>query len=443
MTYLERLRAQHGEIRSRITAKLDEVAKADRDLTEDELRSVREDRVKADALAEEIEQVHASELRAAKVAGLAPIEAPKADADNDGDQHRSRVHTQDRDPGHYRSTSEGGQHSFFSDLYRSRQGDERASRRLTEHNRALSVGSGAGNTIASGGIVPPKWLSDMYLPLSRQGRVLAAQATPLELGDDPRPVVLPRQTAGTDSVVGDQAEGQAVNGADAFDTTTETLTPTAVAGKQTVTRQLVDSATPAVDQLIYTDLISVYNSQIEKKVANALVTAAGAPAVTFALEADFAAVSATTGVAASNAVIDAQTDVWESIFQPAELIAVSPRRWGALRKLVDLQGRPIVTRYDAAGARGRADGAAVNGLVGEWEGLPVFATTALGTTGYPNDLLVSRVSDAILAESNLMQFRFEEVQGPEDIVLGIWRYAGVLVRRGGAGTKKIEVTQAA
>jgi HK97 family phage major capsid protein len=439
--YLDRLTGQHEEIRVRIETLQGLSVTEERDLTEDELRSVTEDSAKAKVLEERITEAHEAETRAAAVSALAPI-PPQVRA-------TGNASATDRDPGHYRTMAEGGTNSFFGDMYRAQYlRNTESQTRLDEHSRALSVGAGSGNTQASGGIVPPKWLTDLYLPLSRQNRIAANLVTHLDLGNDPRPLVLPKQTAGTDAVVGATGEGQAVTSTDAFNTATETLTPAAISGEQVVTRQLVDSSTPGVDQLIAADLLAVYDAQIEALVCAAFVAAATADTAAFAHDTAGAVAAgwwnyapAGSGPAGVNALIDAQTAVWQRRFKPATGIVVNPRRFGAIRKLVDLQGRPLLTPYSPQNNVGTND-QSVNGAAGELEGLPVYVTTGLGTTAYPESHIVGVLSDTILAESDLMQFRFEEVQGPGKIVLGVWRYAGVLVRQSGNGYSKVVVSAA-
>lgn len=440
--YLDRLTGQHEEIRARIETLHALSVSEDRELTEDELRSVTEDSEKAKILAGRITEAHEDATRSAAVAALAPVASPT--------QTRSSSTTaDDRDPGHYRSIEDGGDQSFFGDMFRSRFNyDEGATRRLQEHSRAqLGTSTAGGSTAGNTGVIPPKWMTDLYLPLSRQARVLASQVTPLSLGNDPRPIVLPLQTAGTDSEVVAQTEGTAVTGDAQFQTNTETLTPNAIAGKQIVTRQLLDSTTPAIDALIVNDLQSVYDKAIEVLVCNALVTASSA-AVTFAtnqLSTSPAVGDFTFDADAIDAVSTANVAVWEGIFESASLIAVSPSRYAAYRKLRDGNGRPFLSTngYGPVNTSGLLNPNATNGLSGEIEGLPVFQTTGLGLSGvYPNYVLVLKASDAILAESDAMQFRFEEVQGPQNIVLGLWRYAGVVVRRAGAGVKSVKITAA-
>jgi HK97 family phage major capsid protein len=442
--YLDRLRAQHEELVNKSEEAQNRAVAEDRDLTEEENRSLAVDAEKAKGLAAQITDLHEQEVRAAAVAALAPI-APRP---------TSGTSANDRDPGHYRSTEEGGQNSFFGDMYRSQYThDSSAQRRLDEHMRAgetvLGVNAVSTKGIAgNAGIIPPKFLTDLYLPLSRQNRVVANLVTHLDLGNDARPMVLPLQTAGTDSVVGTPAdEFTSPTNTPVFQTSTETLTPGIVSGQQIVSRLLLDSSTPGVDVLIATDLLSVYDSQIETKVNAALVAAATANTVTFATDHSGGTASANWNYVAAgvinstNAVIDTTADVWSGVFSAPQGIAMNPQRYAAYRKLTDLQGRPLLTPYGPQNSVGNSGGDNLNGPVGELEGLPVYVTTGLGTAIGDTQVL-GLFKDAILAESNLLQFRFEEVKGPNDIVLGIWRYAGVLVRRGGRGVGKIVVTAA-
>jgi hypothetical protein len=119
-----------------------------RDLTEDELRSVKDQSETAKNLATQIEDLTEVENRNRKVAEMATAAEPT-------EQNRALgITAQERDPGHYRKN---GEHSFFGDLHRAKTlGDERAEGRLVEHNRALSTGS------QGVGIVPPKWMTDEF-----------------------------------------------------------------------------------------------------------------------------------------------------------------------------------------------------------------------------------------------------------------------------------------
>lgn len=403
-----------------------------RALSEQESTLVRDQNTTAQKLFEEIEELTKIEQRNRKMEELAGDMLTNEERVRSLGGGTSNTSAKDRDPGHYRSAVDGGQHSFFSDLYRSKVNkDEVSAQRLTEHMRALDTG---GEGV---GIVPPKWLTDEFETLARQGRRIANAVRNIPLGDDPRPITLPRQTAGTDAVVAEQVnENDPVGGTDAWDSDVHVVSPKPTAGKQTVSRQMIDMSTPAVDLLIYGDLIEVYDDKVESKVASAIVTAAGAALGTFANEAAF---DASNGGAAYDAAIDLQIAVRQARKRPADLMWMSVRRYGEHLKLKDSTGRPLVPG-DSGGAM-NVMGVGEVAVDGRFAGLGIIASDGFGTTAYPESYGVMKASDTVLFESNFLRFRFEEVAGPESIVLGIWGYTGVIVRQtpGAVGTQSKSV----
>lgn len=420
--YLVRLREQHDALRSSIEGLQTRAAEGNRDLTEEELRSVTEQATTLKNVAEQIESLTEVETRSRKVGEL----AAQLDAGGHSteqklgvEQHRGRFTTQDRDPGHYRSEKEGGEHSFFGDHFRAHVlNDQDAKARLEGHMRAV-VQSPNGT-----GIVPPKWLTDEYDPLARQARMVADRVRRIPLGTDPRPLVLPKQTAGTDQNIAAQTTEGTNNGAwgtDRFSTDKDTLTPVTYAAYQDVSRQLLNASTPVVDALIMGDLRGAWDTKVESLVCEAILAGgtATAPAA-FATEAAFAA-----DAAAIDAVIDAQTAVAEDLRGQADLAIMNFRRFGAFRKLKDSSNRPLmpVSRYNPQ----NSTGALGNALIGDIEGVDVYATAGV-PTGYPEEFAVLRSNAVILGESDLFDFSYEQVAGPSAIRMGIWGYAGILIR---------------
>lgn len=438
--YLDKKREQYEQLRTGIEAVQTRAVEEDRDLTEDELRSITESGEKAKTLFTQIETLTEQEVRHQKVAETVAKIAPtvsKQDDDvddqKDGDTKTRSVgttRTKDRDPGHYRSIKDGGTNSFIADLYRSKvDNDEAAMQRLAEHTRALATG-GAGS-----GIVPPKWLVEEYAELARQGRQVANSVRHITL-DDPRVMTLPKQTAGTDSEVTEQVnEGDPVEDDDAFDTDVDNVTPKPTAGKQIVTRQMIDSTSPAIDQLIYGDLIAAYNTKIEAKVCAALLAAAGGAVVTMATEAAF-----DTNQAGIDAVVDTAIAVRSARKKPANFIASNVRRYGEFLKMKDTTGRPLMPD-DSAGPMNVAGIGAVH-VDGRLKALGYLPTDGI-SDAYPESTLVYRGQDTILFEGATMRFRYEEIEGPEKIHLGIWAYTAVLVRYAGSSVKRFVVTAAA
>lgn len=438
--YLVALRAKYTKIEAEIGAVRAAAVDGDnvRDLTDAELETVRAKGVELDKLYADIESATKEQERAdAFAAGVArvTVEGAKDDAGtrNGEENVAGNAVTRERDPGFYRSEKEGGTHSFFGDLYRSQVNrDHTATERLEQHTRANTVSS------AGTGIVTPKWLLDEYTALQRQGRYAANVVRQIALGRDPRVMTLPKQTGGTDAVVANVTEGNAVAGTDAFTTGTDTVTPVTKAGKQTVTRQLLDSSTPGVDMLIMSDLIGAYNKQIEALVCSTMVTAAGGTTATFATDATAWQVAG----AAIDALVDGQVKVRQNRKAAADIALMDIRRYGQYLKLKDSTGRPLIQRMPNGM---NVFGVGTVPVDGEVEGLAVIATDGLGDgTVYPQSYLVARASDTILFEGDLLDFRYEFGPNfdPGLVILGVWNYVAVTTRYAGAGVQKVVVSAA-
>ena len=399
--YTDNLRSKYTGIKTTIDGIQARAAEENRDLTADELRSISDQSEVAKKLADELGTLVEIEARDAKVAETAT-------------RATSATVAQDRDPGHYTRSS---QYSFFGDLYTSKQGDENAAGRLGQHNRALSTG--AGN--AGAGVVPPKWMTEEFQTVAYQGRRVA--------GDDPRPITMPKQTAGA-SVAEQATENTAVSEADGWASDVATVIPKATAGIQVVSRQMLDMSNPAIDGLIYGDLLASYNEKIEAKVVAAMLASAGTAVVTLATEAEFEADAADCLVSGAIAVRSARK-------LPADVAIMNVGRYGEFLKLKDSTGRPLLP-LDSAGPMNvlGTGSVAVDGRI---HGLGVLATEGIAT-GYPESILVARASDTLLFESNVMRFRYEEVAGPESVKLGIWGYSAVHVKYAGDSVKSVSVT---
>jgi HK97 family phage major capsid protein len=422
--YLKRLQDQYTGLRSGIEGLQTRAVDEDRDLTEDEFRSVQEDTAKAEKLFGEIETLTDFEARSAKVTALA-ASLPREPEDNK-EIEKAEVRTVsnttaiDRDPGHYRSVEDGGQHSFFADMFKAKAlGDAAAKARLDEHTRAVVQDpDGAG-------ILPPKWLTSEYMSLARQTRVVANAVRHLPLGRDPRPLVLPKQTAGVDpNIVTQTTEGEntAAWGVDRFATGTDTLTPVTYAAYQDVSRQLLDASDPAVDALIFGDLRAAWDQKIEAIVCAAIL--ADGTAFSTVTETEFE-----TDAAAIDLVIDAQVAVSEDLRGPADLAVMNFGRFGSFRKLKDGNNRPLmpVSRYNPQ----NANGALGNALIGDIEGVDVLASAGVPTAG-TEMFAVLRSQAVILAESDTLDFTYDQVAGPSAVRMGIWGYVGTLVRNPGS-----------
>jgi HK97 family phage major capsid protein len=441
--YLTTRRAEYAALDESIKGLQLRAKEANRALTQEELASIKAMNEQGTAMYAEIESLTDIELRSAKVAGMAAdVQAALRGRDGSGNQGgrptddnlrpaTGGASATDRDPGHYRSLAAGGRHSFFGDMYAARErGDEQAAARLAEHNRALATG-GAGS-----GLVAPKWLVDEYATLARQGRVLANLVRNIPLGDDPRPITLPKQTAGADTEVTEQAaENDPIEDDDQFDTDVDTVVPKPTAGSQIVSRQMLDMSSPAIDSLIYGDLIAAYNLKVEKKIGAAMIAVGTAlPAI----ESGDVAVLVTDPAHFARVLVKAAIAVRNARKMPANIVAMSVNRWGEFIDLIDTTGRPLVTGVGDAPSNimGAADVSALDG--GRFKGLTLAPTDGIALD---DRFAVARASDTLLFESNMMRFRYEQPLGPESIKMGIWAYTAVLIRYGTASIKRVEITE--
>ncbi|MCF7548905.1 phage major capsid protein [Pseudonocardia sp. WMMC193] len=426
--YLTSLRTKYDSIRTGIEGLQTRAADENRDLTEDELRSVQGQGEQAAKIAAEIEQLTEIETRNAKVAGLA---AQLSDAQPEETRSAVRVggaQTRDRDPGHYRS--DGGR-SFFSDMFHARAlHDEEATRRLIEHNRALDMGT------EGPGVIPPVWMSSEFQTLARQQRRVASAVRNIPLSSA-APISMPKQTAGTDAIVATQAnENDPITWTDAWDSDVDTVTPKAIAGGQKVSRQMLDSGNPAVDALIFGDLVSVYNVRIESLVVATMLASAGAAVVTHATNAGFA-----DPEDGPDSILTAALAVRSARKLPADISVVNVNRLGSVLKWKDSTGRPLVPAGSAGpqNVLGRGD-VATDGFL-DSAAVAVLATDGVAST-FPESILVARSLDVILFESPTTRFSFEQPEGPEIVRLGIWAYAASYVQHAGKSVKRVAITAA-
>lgn len=436
--YLIAQREKFDALRTSIEGLQTRAADEKRDLTEDELRSVTEQAATAKNLAATIESLTDVETRNAKVAALGAKVAADVDHARHQDQPSgsTRVGTTtatDRDPGHYRSAKDGGTQSFFGDLFAARSlQDESALRRLTEHNRALSMAT------EGPGVIPPMWMTQEFAELARQQRRVASAVRNIPLSSA-APISMPRQSAAAGTVAEQAAEAAVTSFVDGWDSAVDVVSPKATSGGQKVSRQMLDSSNPAIDSLIYSDLIGDYNTAVEAKVVAAMITAAGAATATYATEAAWTAgLDPAAATYVGDAILDTAIAVRNLRKLPADILVASVTRYGSLLKIKDSTGRPLVP--PDSGAPMNVIGSGTVQVDGRLNGLGVLASD--GVTQYPESLLVARASDTILFESPVLRFRYEEPDGPEVIRLGIWAYTAVYVKYSGKSVQRIAITAA-
>lgn len=237
--------------------------------------------------------------------------------------------------------------SFFSDLIACKSGDVEARDRLHRNNRETGYEQRAGinQTLTSGGeFVPPVWLNDMYAALFRAGRPFISALGTKPLPPNTNSLNLPKITTG-DSVAA-QTDGGAVSNTDLV-TAAVTAQVQTVAGRAVASYQVVDLGTPAMDQVLYADLIAAYAAQEDTLAINGAVTNAkgilnqtGINAVTYT-SASPKQTSATNADSATYQVFLAKNAIEKGGFVPVDFLVAHPSFWNWYLAGLDSSLRPL------------------------------------------------------------------------------------------------------
>jgi HK97 family phage major capsid protein len=417
--YLKKLMERHEQLRAGMEELQTRATTEARDLTTDELESVKGRSAEAAKLFGEITVLMEQEERSAAVANMQTTLATA--------RKTSDASAVDRDPGHYRSASEGGQHSFFSDLYRQSSNPD-AAERLRAHSNHMR----AETTASLPGVIPPKWLADLYTTMGQQDAALWNNIAKYPIADA-RPFSLPGQT-GVTTTTTQAAENDALTDGDGYNAAAATITPVTITGQETISRQLLDASNPTIDQLILDDLQRSYIAQRENRIGVA-IRAVGTPyTVSYG---DFSNPAA-AGYA-YDLVVDASIFVRKGLLMRPTFLATDYDAFALLLKLKDSAGRPLVvdTPYGPQNVAGMASLLAD----GTFAKLPLVVSEGMNPTADAADagLAVVHGPSVVGFESAGMTFRYEEVAGPQSIRLGLWKYFAVAVRQSTRAVKNILV----
>jgi len=286
-------------------------------------------------------------------------------------------------------------------------------------------------TGTSGQIIPPGYRPDLFVPQLQQGRPLVgmcsqgtiANATPFTV-----PVFTSITTGSADHVEGtNPTDGTLTFG-------TKTVSPGGISGRMVLTREIVDSSNPAIDQIAMAAMRESYARQTESKVYTLLNGANGAGG------------TITTGFVPSGA--QASTYVGTTGTPPAAIAgirkelarypfnrfafptgaALGQNAAQIVAGAVDSTGRPL---FPWVSLGGPMNAAGVGGP-GGWQVdnvilVPAWAMT--GTAAGDSQIFILNQSDAWVWESPTLSFRFEEKSGPALIELALFGYFGTHLLR--------------
>jgi hypothetical protein len=314
--------------------------------------------------------------------------------------------------------------------------DERADahRRLDRFNAELAAGNpgsvaalltAAGESLTTAATVPSPaeradfplqgWLpqntsrADLMLSAVNAGRPIASRLQRVPI-TNAQPFLVP--IAGRFEGVGVHTEGTPHVAPGTLTVSDSPVIPTAMSGAYVVSRELVDSSNPAIDNVAMREMLSNYRRESEGVVVDALMAAIEG--------ADPLAENVDTVMEMRTALMDFVDDD----DQPADFVAASRALLTALYGDVDGEGRPFLAGAGATAptptgpARGGYTGAAIDGV----ELVRASRLTEVGG-------LAIRRDGVLFLESNVQQFSFNEILGPGQIKLALWAYVGAAVLR--------------
>lgn len=317
--------------------------------------------------------------------------------------------------------------------YRAQQGEMAKLASQMMANQVFSAQFAPQGTSALPEVIPPGYRPDLYVPELMKGRPLVGACSRGTIANA-TPFLVPVFTSSTGATA-DHVEGtNPSDGSMALDE--KTVTPGAISGRLVLTREIVDSSNPAIDQIALATMRESYSQQTEAKVYTMLNGANGVGGVITAGLVPSGAQAATVNV---TAVADNQGKILVRALRTA--LAKYPfLRFAAptdavmsqeatvyLADAVDTTGRPLLPSIAPQNAGGLG-----NAVTQGWsiDGLPHRPAWAMtGTADGDAQVITLNQSDVWVWESPLLTFRFEEKQGPANIEFNLFSYFGTHVLR--------------
>lgn len=331
-------------------------------------------------------------------------------------------------------------HSLVRDAwYAARERDDDAIERLrrfrlqTEEVATLVNESGPAfapqTTSTASNIVPPGYRPELYVPQLQQERPIVSAASQGVIANA-TPFTVPTFTTAT-SASADHVEG--TNPSDGSLTFgTKTVTPQAISGRLVLTREIVDSSNPAIDQIAMAAMRESYNRQTEAKVYTLLNGANGAGGTITTGFVPSGAQAVTTAKGTDNQTLVKAIRAALAAYPFARFAAPTVALMGAaatglLASAVDTTQRPLFPYLGNTNSVGAGNSVTMGWNVDGLAFIPAWANT--GVAAGDSQIMIINRSDLWVWESPLLTFRFEEKQGPANIELNVFGYFGTHLLR--------------
>jgi hypothetical protein len=311
--------------------------------------------------------------------------------------------------------------------------------------RAGLQGFATSTTASNPQIIPPGYRPDLFIPMLDQGRPFASALSQGVIANA-TPFVVPVFVSATGATAAHVEGNNPTDGTLVF--TTKTVTPGAISGLLKLTREIVDSSNPAIDQIALAAMRESYARQTEAQIYTLLNGSSGqGGTITAGFVPSGAQVRTATGTAAGGlagaALLDgiraAMAEYPFRRFAAPDITLMSQEATTAFAGAKDTTGRPLLPSVGATNTNGLGNALTQGWFVDGLAHVPAWAIS-LNAAGDADTFMLNR-ADAWIWESPLLTFRYEERSGPAVIDLALFGYfATHLLRPVGLSSVRLTVT---
>lgn len=289
------------------------------------------------------------------------------------------------------------------------------------------------NTGNASQIIPPGYRPDLYVTQLLKGRPLTSGVSRGTISDA-TPFNIPSFVSASGATAA-HVEGTNPTGG-SLTLGTVTVAPGAISGVFELSREIVDSANPAVDAIAMNAMHESYSQQTEAAVYAELNGTNGvAGTITSGLVPSGAQASTTTGgtgVAASGDELIAGIRAALALypfrrFGAPDRAYLSQEATSALAGAIDTTGRPLLPSVGSVNSVGTGNTVSQGWFIDGLTFVPAWSMT--GNTSGDADVIILNSGDVWAWESPLLMFRFEERGGPARIDLALFGYFATRILR--------------
>ena len=432
MKLLDQLIAERSEISAMQTALVNRAADEVRDLTEEEDKNLADFQTRASELDRRIEDLRTMQEATLKADAMR-AEVRAMNAENPEEAPATGQAVVKEEPLTYRSDN-SHELSFVKDFIDSVVSkDVAATERIHRHQQEMLV-TRDGTTSNYAGLVVPQYLTDLAAPLARAGRPFADQCRNLPLPESGMTLNISRVTTGSSAAV-QAAENAAVSETDIDDTLLTSNISTVASGQQ-LSRQAMERGT-GIDALVTGDMASAMSTTLD----NQLINGSGSSGQLLGIS-QVTGINSVTYTDGSPTVaefypklLDAIQQINSGIYRAPDLIVMHPRRLAWLQAGVDGNSRPLVLPQTNVpqNAMGTGPAAGYGNTGSQIAGIPIVTDANIRTdlgAGTEDAVYVVSRNDMLLFEDGEMMMRMDETAGLNlTLTLVLYAYCGFVPGR--------------